>query len=217
MKWVRFAVVTWAVIAFVGMSCSSNSLAGPSAPPPPPPPPKAAAVKPSPPPAPKPALPGKAGAVPTPGGVAGKPGNTRPPGVPRERVPAREARNRAVEREIHGRERVGDREIHGRERVGEREFHGHAEGHRRMAYARFGHYPHEWRGLHDGYYYYGGWRYRDNFIYDAFWIELAPEIIIVGTPVYWPGQNVYVIPMADGSYQYGPSADGPWVIREVIE
>ncbi|HYA88851.1 MAG TPA: hypothetical protein VEI57_17545 [Nitrospirota bacterium] len=79
--------------------------------------------------------------------------------------------------------------------------------------AKCGDYPTEWRGYRDGYYYYGGWRYRDNVVYDAFWVDAPAEDIDIGTPFFWPAYNVFILPMDGGVYQYGPTADGPWTER----
>lgn len=76
----------------------------------------------------------------------------------------------------------------------------------------YGPFDRAWYGYHGGYYYYGGWAYATPFVYDPFWVAF-PDIVI-GTPIYWQEQNIYIRPLEGGTYQYGPTAHGPWTTRE---
>ena len=145
--------------------------------------------------------PAKAGGAPKPGGGVGKPAAVGHGGAghPYGRMPG--GRNAAHAR-IPGGVHAG---------------HGHIGVPGAVNHGSFGHYPHEWHGYHLGHYYYGGWRYRDYFIYDTFWVFFPMDTIVIGVPVYWPDNNIYIIPMNDGSYQYGPTQNGPWTVRSPEE
>jgi len=53
------------------------------------------------------------------------------------------------------------------------------------------------------------------FRYDSFWVDVPS--IVIGVPFFWAAQGVFIMPLENGNYRYGPAIDGPWTDRQASD